>query len=310
VICAYCGKEARGTKEHIISSGILDLFPECFATIDGVRNKVYASDPMVKDVCAECNNQRISYIDSYAKSMIERYFLTKYERDSELEFEYNYVLIQKMCVKYAFNDSRSRKYDTSFFDQDIRNWLLHEGDKTPKRNITILAGLAVNTSPAPDYIFGNNKLRWSKEPLFLSNSIIVNIDYETGKITTREPLEVESFPKKVISYLFRFNSLQIIMICWEPDISEDELKTNMVVLDVQYPYEILNSGGITKLKRCTSETTYHLENIIDVTWGQGLMDEVSYMRGTFSEKSQQFLKEVEQAWEEEEAKLAKEHPRH
>ena len=191
---------------------------------------------MVKDVCAECNNQRISYIDSYAKSMIERYFLTKYERDSELEFEYNYVLIQKMCVKYAFNDSRSRKYDTSFFDQDIRNWLLHEGDKTPKRNITILAGLAVNTSPAPDYIFGNNKLRWSKEPLFLSNSIIVNIDYETGKITTREPLEVESFPKKVISYLFRFNSLQIIMICWEPDISEDELETNMVVLDVQYPY--------------------------------------------------------------------------
>ena len=26
--CAYCGREARGTKEHIISSGILDLFPE------------------------------------------------------------------------------------------------------------------------------------------------------------------------------------------------------------------------------------------------------------------------------------------
>ena len=34
MICAYCGKEAKGTKEHIISSGILGLFPECFATID------------------------------------------------------------------------------------------------------------------------------------------------------------------------------------------------------------------------------------------------------------------------------------
>jgi len=27
MICAYCGKEAKGTKEHIISSGILGLFP-------------------------------------------------------------------------------------------------------------------------------------------------------------------------------------------------------------------------------------------------------------------------------------------
>ena len=30
--CAYCGKEARGTREHIISSAILDLFPECYIT--------------------------------------------------------------------------------------------------------------------------------------------------------------------------------------------------------------------------------------------------------------------------------------
>lgn len=41
MICAYCGKEPKGTKEHIISSGILGLFPECFATID--REKYSAS---------------------------------------------------------------------------------------------------------------------------------------------------------------------------------------------------------------------------------------------------------------------------
>ena len=32
--CAYCGREAKGTKEHIISSRILDLFPECYLTFD------------------------------------------------------------------------------------------------------------------------------------------------------------------------------------------------------------------------------------------------------------------------------------
>lgn len=310
MICAYCGKEARGTKEHIISSGILDLFPECFATIDGVRGKVYASDPMVKDVCADCNNHRISYIDSYAKAVIEKYFLQKYERDSILDFEYDYTLIQKMCVKYAFNDSRSRKYDTSFFDRNIIDWLLNEADANPRRNITIMAGLAVNTSPAPDYIFGNNKLRWSKDPLLLANSIVMHVDYETGQITLRESLEAETFKRKALSYLFRFNSLQIIMMCWEPEISDEDLETNNVVLGFQYPYVILDQGGKSSLKRCTSETTYHIENLIDVTWGQGIMDEISYMRGTFSEKSQNFLNEVEKAWQEEEKKIAKEHPRY
>lgn len=310
MICAYCGKEARGTREHIISSGVLDLFPECFATIDGERKIVYANDPMIKDVCADCNNNRITYIDSYAKRIIEKYFLQKYERDSTLVFEYDYVMIQKMCVKYAFNDSRSRKYDTSFFDRDIIDWLLDETDKAPRRNITIMAGLAVNTSPAPDYVFGNNKIRWSKDPLLLENSIVLHLDYETGKITRREGLKVETFRRKALSYLFRFNSLQIIMMCWEPDISDEDLNANNAVLSFQYPYSILDQSGKSSLKRCTSETTYHFENLIDVTWGQSIMDEISYMRGTFSEEGQRYMQQLEKAWKKEEEKIAMEHPRH
>lgn len=54
--CAYCGRETRGTREHIISSAILDLFPECYITFDDTRKRIYQADPMVKDVCAECNN--------------------------------------------------------------------------------------------------------------------------------------------------------------------------------------------------------------------------------------------------------------
>lgn len=309
MICAYCGKEAQGTKEHIISSGVLDLFPECFITIDPARNTVYESDPMVKDVCADCNNHRISYIDLYAKSIIEKNFLKKYEMDSKLLFEYDYVMLQKMLVKYAFNDSRSRKYDISFFNRSIVDWLLNEDDNNPKRNITLMAGLAVNTSPAPDFMFGNHKLRWGKSPLLLSNSIIENLDFETGHITVRDHLKLESFRKLALSYLFRFNSLQIIMMCWESTISAEDLNSNTVVLEVQYPYKLLNQSGKSLLMRCTSETTYHLTNLIDVTWGQELMDEISYMRETFSEKSQNYFNEIEQAWRKEEEKLAQKHPR-
>ena len=35
--CAYCGNETNRTKEHIISSNILDLFPECYITFDEKR---------------------------------------------------------------------------------------------------------------------------------------------------------------------------------------------------------------------------------------------------------------------------------
>lgn len=117
--CAYCGKEAKGTREHIISCAVLDLFPECYITFDDARHTSHESDPMVKDVCADCNNNKISYIDSYAKDFISRYFRQKYNEDDCVEVEYDYVMIQKMLLKYAYNDLRSHKWDTSFFEQEI-----------------------------------------------------------------------------------------------------------------------------------------------------------------------------------------------
>ena len=153
--CAYCGKEARGTREHIISSAILDLFPECYITFDDARNAIHEADPMVKDVCAECNNNRISYIDSYAKEFISKYFVKKYKEDDVVEIEYDYTLIQKMLLKYAYNDMRSRKEDCSFFDEEILEYLMDINNNVPKDNITVMCGLAVNVSPVPDSMFGN-----------------------------------------------------------------------------------------------------------------------------------------------------------
>lgn len=179
--CAYCGERSDYTKEHIISSSVLDLFPECFATIDNARGKAYASDPVVKDVCSVCNNQKLSYIDNYAREFIEQYFVVDYSEDAILDFQYNYVLLQKVLLKYAFNDLRSHHGDTSFFTKDVREFLLNETLATPLSNVSILAGLAVNTSPVPDYFFGNLKLQWAEKPVFLSNSMVEFINYSTGK---------------------------------------------------------------------------------------------------------------------------------
>lgn len=300
MICAYCGKDAKGTKEHIISSSILELFPECFLTIDGDRKIIHQGDPMIKDVCADCNNEKLSYIDSYAKSFIENYFIKKYSKDDVLNVEYIYPMIQKMCLKFAFNDLRSRKKDTSFFDKEIINFLIDKSKTEALKNVTILAGLAVNTSPVPDCFFGNMKLRWSDSPMFCSNSIIKNIDYNTGKITLQDKIEVQEFKKSALSYVFRFNSLQLLLICWDKDITDDDLAKNKIILQYQYPYTILDSTDSSEISRCTSEATYHHEKIIDVSWGQSIMDEISHMRGTFTKEYQKYSSTIESEWNKEE----------
>ena len=101
MICAYCGLETKGTEEHIISDAILNIFPECFITFDNTRNIAHLRDPVVKDVCLNCNTNRISYIDSYAKLIISNYFLDKFSKDSVLKFGYDYAMIQKMLLKFA-----------------------------------------------------------------------------------------------------------------------------------------------------------------------------------------------------------------
>lgn len=222
---------------------------------------------------------------------------------------YDYTLLQKMLLKYAFNDLRSRKDDTYFFTQNILDFLMNKNIVDPLRNVTVLVGLAVNTSPAPDYMFGNNKIRWGKNPAFLSNSIIEHINYETGEIRHRSENPRQEFKKMSFSYIFRFNSGQFLLICWDDDISDDDLKTNNVILQCQYPYTILSSQGHHTLSRCTSETTYHFEMLIDVSWGQGIFDDVTWMRGTYTDKSQQDLKEIARRWQKEEEDLAKRFPR-
>lgn len=100
-----------------------------------------------------------------------------------------------MLLKYAYNDMRSHKEDCSFFNEEIKQFLMNSDDTIPKENITILCGIAVNVSPVPDAMFGNLKLRWGKNPFFYSNSTIRNINYETGQIMLNENIEKRKFSR-------------------------------------------------------------------------------------------------------------------
>lgn len=63
----------------------------------------------------------------------------------------------------------------------------------------------------------------------------MNLNYETGEITLREPFEIEEFDNLEFSYVFRFNSGQFILLCFNNDISDEKLEQLKVVLGIQYP---------------------------------------------------------------------------
>lgn len=305
--CAYCGKEAKGTREHIISSAILDLFPECYLTFDEKRKIIHQGDPMIKDVCADCNNNKISYIDSYAKEIIGRYFVKNYGEGDHVEIEYNYAMIQKVLLKYAFNDLRAHQDDISYFDEELLRYLMNEGDSNPKEYISVLAGLAVNVSPVPDFMFGNLKLRWCKNPIFYENSTIRHLDYETGRIFLNDENQVQTFKDLEFSYAFRFNSVQFLLMCWKKD--SENIDNENVVLKYQYPYALLSKGeNIASLSLCTDESNYHHFEQIHVSW-DGLFEVGRMRKIATSDSTKQYLQQLQDAWKEEEERLKEEHPR-
>lgn len=302
--CAYCEKETKGTKEHIISKSVLDLFPECFLTIDRFRNVIHGNDPTIKDVCSECNNKKLNYIDTYAKSFIEKYFLER--RNEELTIEYDYTLLQKVLLKYTFNDLRSKNMDVSFFDNEIIDYIKDKNDTEPKKYITILGGTAINNTPLPDPYWGNMKLQWIENPIFRETPIVKCLNYETGEIIFEKNQKIAHFDQLKISSLFRFHTGQFILLCWDKHISDDEIRVLNIRLAVDYPYTVLSTQGNDQLPICTDEMNYvHIE---DIHLRYDSLYEIGLMRKYATDGYQERDKLIE-AWIEEEKKLAEEHNR-
>jgi hypothetical protein len=188
--------------------------------------------------------------------------------------------------------------------------LLNDANNIPLENVSVLAGIAVNTSPIPDYLFGNLKLQWCPSPMFLAKSMVINLEYETRKIRIRDPFEIEIFDGLLLSYIFRFSSGQFILLCWNGDKTLQEKA--LIHMGIQYPYTILTSNSNEANLNCvTNEITYHHFHLIEVNWGNGIMNEISVMRRSALGKEQydRAMRELSDAWLEEEKKLAAEHKR-
>lgn len=106
-ICAYCDKEDTLTREHLWPKCIIERTPDLTARYVGSKNKYIGGELVIADVCAECNNKKLSDLDAHFCSLYDRYFHLFHENETGFEFEYNYDLLLRCLLKITYNVSRT-----------------------------------------------------------------------------------------------------------------------------------------------------------------------------------------------------------
>ena len=117
--CAYCGKKETLTLEHIWSSCLIERLEGEFHTYNRQQDKFYKGDPTIRDVCQNCNNVRLSVLDTYLCSLYEKYFSEFIKPGDAAKLGYNYDMLLRSLLKISYNSSRTYK-------ENLKNIKLHE----------------------------------------------------------------------------------------------------------------------------------------------------------------------------------------
>lgn len=106
--CAYCKQEKRLTREHLLPDWYLkiDPSPEDTTFLERAKDRFISSDPVIKDVCAECNNVRLSQLDKYGKSVYTSTLSHFIYRDEPFSLNFDYTRFVKWLIKIAYNSAR------------------------------------------------------------------------------------------------------------------------------------------------------------------------------------------------------------
>ena len=125
-ICSICNKDKKMTNEHIWSDCVLRVFDKLAPiTFDDLRGKVHLADPIIKDICKDCN-ENLSVCDDYIGTL-SRKFIKKPKSDEIIEI--NRQLLLRWVIKTAANHSRSIKEKNDWWKKHAD--FIQHGTNTP-----------------------------------------------------------------------------------------------------------------------------------------------------------------------------------
>ncbi|WHZ04947.1 hypothetical protein QNH48_10135 [Neobacillus sp. YX16] len=267
--CAYCKKDRTLTGEHLIPMSLIDMFPEC--DINVWPDKTFKSDKIViNDVCNVCNNGFLSDLDGYGGKLVNEYFLRTYEADDQLVLPYEHSILSRWLLKILFNNARSLKIDTTWFESNLK-FLLGESSESDLE-FSLFGGLAVDMTPLPEFFFDNLKLGVYFDPKIMKESIL---EYETPSKVSVNKRESESISINNLmhSAILRFGSGLFLVFLWDKDVNSAYKQGFERMMEIVYPYSLLNKElGEAALKRVTHAYNYHHYYLIDTSAGLNIAD--------------------------------------
>ncbi|WP_427340748.1 hypothetical protein [Caloranaerobacter sp. DY30410] len=244
--CAYCGSnQNKLTAEHIIPSSLIRLYPEQDVNITPYRIYKNNKGHTINDVCSKCNNEILGDLDNYGVKLVKEFFLTEYNKDDIIDFEYDYDMLARWLLKIAYNLERSLKSDVKWFRDNI-DYILN-GKNLSNNKFSIFSGLYVDMTPIGEEEFGFVPLNILKEPLIYKHGVAH--DYFFSKIGLRD--EFIYFKGVETWFIYRFGSGIFIVFLWSDNIQDEIIKKYELFFEEYYPYNMLIRDGHRKLRRVT-----------------------------------------------------------
>lgn len=104
--CAYCPSTGPFTKEHIWPKSLIQRY-EKLRTFSPKNNKFYTGEAVIKDVCAICNNESLSPLDTYLANLFDAGLGKILNAGEAAQLEYDYDLLLRALLKISYNSARA-----------------------------------------------------------------------------------------------------------------------------------------------------------------------------------------------------------
>lgn len=148
-ICSYCNEDKKLTREHVTPDFIYKMLKQEGEHYSWNSNfNVYKRnvENITKDVCAKCNNEYLSALDSYGKDFVEENKLHKSTYVNNLILSYNFNLLSRWLLKIAYNSARMTKHLIPDFGQYL-SYIMNESEEPNFKYFNIIVELL---KPHPD----------------------------------------------------------------------------------------------------------------------------------------------------------------
>lgn len=200
MICAYCGKDSKCTREHIIPDSFLrgmNLDKQIRWT-EAAPCRVVKSDFVIKDVCATCNNENLSELDNYAIDLITKYNGRINNDSKKVFFKCDYDKLTRWLIKVLYNSARANKseYDVSLYKKCIPYILNGEQVNNKISVFTSFIDLSLNKKNY-DYYHFHNKSKYTIDLFRISPFRLRGINLDN---CTMRAIIVNSFAFLVVVY--------------------------------------------------------------------------------------------------------------